>query len=66
MIKANDKMVPYLFELIVGGKKRQLSPRLRALLNGGIIEEDGCWFLAKCRSGANLPTIKIAPVSNVA
>jgi hypothetical protein len=52
MIKANDKMVPYLFELIVGGKKRELSPRLKALLNGGIIEEDGCWFLAKCRSGA--------------
>jgi hypothetical protein len=50
MIRTNQRMLQILYDLHVG-KGHHLSPRLKGLLDAGIIEEDGCWFLTKCRSG---------------
>ncbi len=50
MIKANHQMLRVLFDLHVG-KGHQLSSRLKQVLAAGIVEEDGCWFLAKRRAG---------------
>jgi hypothetical protein len=48
MIKVNQKMAQILCDLHTG-REHQLSPPLRELLDAGLIEENGCSFLTKCR-----------------
>ena len=49
MIKCNQKLAQTLYELYAG-KEDQLSPQLKAILDFGIVEEEGCWFLRKNRA----------------
>jgi hypothetical protein len=57
MIKINQKMLRFLCDLYES-KESLLSSRLKEIIDGGVIEEDGCWFLARCRVGG-LPHISI-------
>lgn len=49
MINANERMLQILYGLRVGSSK-PLSSRLASVIGAGIVEEEGCYFLAACRA----------------
>jgi hypothetical protein len=50
MITANQLMLQSMCDLLAR-QGQELSPHLKEYLAEGIIEEDGCWFLARKRRG---------------
>jgi len=50
MIAANQKMLQLMCGLVVATADSALPAELQQILDAGIIEEDGCWFLAMLRN----------------
>ncbi|MBL8712153.1 MAG: hypothetical protein JNM12_04580 [Alphaproteobacteria bacterium] len=50
MIQANQEMLQILFDAALP-EKLVMPVHLEKILAEGLIEEDGCWFLAACRKG---------------
>jgi hypothetical protein len=48
IIKANQQMLQRLYNHQVS-RGGQLLPRLMRLIDGGIVEDDECWFLTECK-----------------
>jgi hypothetical protein len=48
MIKANQKMLQALYDLQIS-QGYQFCTQLKELLDAGLVEEEGCWFLKQCR-----------------